>query len=230
MKTDFAWLARPGLAGGIDKTGERAGELLGLGFGSIEFGSVLADDLPALLGRLAGQRPVASTTAIGIGLGLPPELPPAELGREWRRGLACLAEFAGVAEYFSLNLSAAANRRFLTPPLRGALDEALAELAACRPALPIPLAVKLPAVDAVRLGPALAAAGVDQLTVVLPDGGDLAALSTLRAAAPRWRIVAVGGIVGAADVLAARAAGADGIQVHRLFLSHGPATPALLAA
>lgn len=230
MKTDFAWLARPGLAGGIDKTGERAGELLGLGFGCVEFGSVLADDLPALLARLAGQRPVGSTTAIGIGLGLPPELPPAELGREWRRGLARLAEFAGVADYLSLNLSAAANRRFLTPSLRGTLDEALAELAACRSALPIPLAVKLPAGDAVRLGPALAAAGVDQLTVVLPDGGDLAALSTLRAAAPRWRIVAVGGIVGAADVLAARAAGADGIQVHRLFLSHGPATPTLLAA
>lgn len=36
----FGWLNRPGLAGGIDKTGERADELLGLGFGSVEFGSV----------------------------------------------------------------------------------------------------------------------------------------------------------------------------------------------
>ena len=230
MKPAFWWLARPGLAGGIDKSGERAGELLGLGFGSVEFGSVLADDLPPLLSRLAGQRPAIAATAIGIGLGLPPDLPPAALGSEWRRGLGCLAEFGGVADYLSLNLSAAANRRFLTPPLRGTLDEALAELAACRHTLPIPLAVKLPAVDAVRLGPVLAAAGVDQLTVVLPDGGGLAALSAVRAAAPRRCIVAVGGIVGAADALAARAAGADGIQVHRLFLSHGPDTPALLAA
>ena len=53
MKPAFWWLARPGLAGGIDKSGERAGELLGLGFGSVEFGSVLADDLPPLLSRLA---------------------------------------------------------------------------------------------------------------------------------------------------------------------------------
>lgn len=228
MKTDFAWLARPGLAGGIDKTGERAGELLGLGFGSVEFGSVLADDLPALLGRLTGRRPVASESAIGIGLGLPPDLPPAALGSEWRRGLGCLAEFPGVADYLSLNLSAAANRRFLAPSLRDVLDEALAELAAGRPALPIPLAVKLPALDAARLWPTLAAAGIDQLTVVLPDNAGSAALSAVGATG--MRLVAVGGISSAADVQAARAAGADGIQVHRLFLSHGPATPALLAA
>ena len=228
MKPAFWWLARPGLAGGIDKSGERAGELLGLGFGSVEFGSVLADDLPPLLSRLAGQRPAIAATAIGIGLGLPPDLPPAALGSEWRRGLGCLAEFGGVADYLSLNLSAAANRRFLTPSLQGALDDALAELAACRNALPMPLAVKLPAHDAARFWPALAAAGVDQLTVVLPDNVGLAALSAVGAGG--LRLVAVGGIGSAADVQAARAAGADGIQVHRLFLSHGPATPALLAA
>lgn len=228
MKPAFWWLARPGLAGGIDKSGERAGELLGLGFGSVEFGSVLADDLPPLLSRLAGQRPAIAATAIGIGLGLPPDLPPAALGSEWRRGLGCLAEFGGVADYLSLNLSAAANRRFLTPSLQGALDDALAELAACRHALPMPLAVKLPAHDAARLWPALAAAGIDQLTVVLPDNVGLAALSAVGAGG--LRLVAVGGIGSAADVQVARAAGADGIQVHRLFLSHGPATPALLAA
>lgn len=230
MKPAFWWLARPGLAGGIDKTGERADELLGLGFGSIEFGSVLADDLPALLGRLAPRRPAFSASAIGIGLGLPPELPPAALGTEWLRGLDCMAESEGVADYLSLNLSAAANRRFLTPSLRGALDDALAELAACRHALPLPLAVKLPVADAARLGPALVAAGVDQLTVVLPDVGGSAALAAARVAVPCSRIVAVGGIASAADVQAARAAGADGIQVHRLFLSHGTATPALLAS
>ncbi len=92
----------------------------------------------------------------------------------------------------------------------------------------MPLAVKLPAHDAARLWPALAAAGVDQLTVVLPDNVGLAALSAVGAGG--LRLVAVGGIGSAADVQAARAAGADGIQVHRLFLSHGPATPALLAA
>lgn len=40
------WLQRPGLAGGIDQDGGRAAELLGHGFGSVEFGSVTAQPLP----------------------------------------------------------------------------------------------------------------------------------------------------------------------------------------
>ena len=39
-KSSFPWHARPGLAGGIDKDGTRGAELLGLGFGSVEFGTV----------------------------------------------------------------------------------------------------------------------------------------------------------------------------------------------
>lgn len=42
MSGVLPWLAQPGLAGGIDKDGSRAAELLGLGFGSVEFGSVTA--------------------------------------------------------------------------------------------------------------------------------------------------------------------------------------------
>ena len=229
MKNDFWWLARPGLAGGIDKTGERAAELLDVGFGSIEFGSTQAVDLPVLLARLATLRGQGATpTAVGIGLGLPPDLPPASLGSQWRQGVLSLADCPAVADYFSLNLSAAANRRFLTPSLSGALDDALAEVAACRAALPIPLAVKLPLADACRLGAVLADAGVDQLTVVLPETDAVAALSEACATLAGLRIVAVGGITCAADVAAVRAAGADGVQVHRLFVSHGPATPALL--
>ena len=39
------WLQRPGLAGGIDQDGGPP-ELLGHGFGSVEFGSVTAQPLP----------------------------------------------------------------------------------------------------------------------------------------------------------------------------------------
>ena len=39
MNTAF-WRQGPGLAGGIDKGGSRAAELLACGFGSVEFGTV----------------------------------------------------------------------------------------------------------------------------------------------------------------------------------------------
>lgn len=244
MNFCWPWLARPGLAGGIDKTGERAAELLRLGFGSVEFGSVQTEALPALLARLSAAHPAVNpknapeyqaadrlvNSATGIGLGLPAELPPARLGAEWQRGIEYIARRGAAAgvDYLSLNLSAAANRRFLEPPLRAALDSALAALAASRADLPIPLAVKLPAAAARLLGQALAAAGVDQLTVVLPEHGGLAAMAAVRGAVRGMRLVAVGGLANAADVAAVRAAGADGIQVHRLFVAHGAATPARL--
>lgn len=251
------WLDRPGLAGGIDKSGERAAELLGLGFGSVEFGSVtvrpLAEcnpGLDALLARLATQRmdrlPGAVDrekglkTAIGIGLGLPPTLPPEQLADEWLAGLRLLAEAPPVADYVSLNLSAAANRRFVGVELQPWLLAALAAVARFRqqqaPAQRPQLAVKLPVDAAPGLWPALLAAGVGQLTAVLPeDAGrfdSLARLRRLLAAAETAEggpaLVAVGGIVHASSRQQALAAGAQEIQVHRLFTRAGAATPELL--
>lgn len=257
MSAAFAWLHRPGLAGGIDKTGETAGELLAMGFGSVEFGSVtvapLAGSNPglaaliarlAILGRDGLAAPAGSAavnrkkrpkSAIGIGLGLPPELPAEGLADQWLEALHRLAEGPAVADYLSLNLSAAANRRFLGEALR---DELLAGLRAVagfrrhRPAGGQPrLAVKLPVAAVPGLWPALRQAGVEQLTVVLPDGGE--GLAGLRPAcqllaADGGRVVAVGGIRSAADYRAALAAGASGVQVHRLFVAEGAATVARL--
>lgn len=251
------WLDRPGLAGGIDKTGERAAELLGLGFGSVEFGSVtvrpLAESNPglgALLARLATQRmdllPGAVNrkkclkTAIGIGLGLPPTLPPEQLADEWLAGLRLLAEAPPVADYVSLNLSAAANRRFVGVELQPWLLAALAAVACFRrqqaPAQRPQLAVKLPVDAAPGLWPALLAAGVGQLTVVLPEDvrrfDSLARLRELAAETATEKggpaLVAVGGIVNAPSRQQALAAGAKEIQVHRLFTLAGAATPELL--
>ena len=82
-KSSFPWHARPGLAGGIDKDGTRAAELLGLGFGSVEFGTVAVGpragaELAALRARLAALPPRAPG-AIGIGLGQPADAAPRAL-------------------------------------------------------------------------------------------------------------------------------------------------------
>lgn len=226
------WLDGVGLAGGIDKTGERAGELLNAGFASVEFGSVTAAPLPgvscglpALLDRLAAVD--TRHAAIGIGLGLPPDLPPGQLPNQWLAGLRLLAARPAVADYLSFNLSAAANRRFVEPAQRPHLSAALAAVAEFRRSaagrhLPL-LAAKLPVAAAAALCDELRAAGIAQVTVVLPDGvlpGQ--ALAPLADRQGLWR-VAVGGIGSATDRQAAHAAGADGVQVHRLFIAHGAA-------
>ncbi len=244
------------MAGGIDKTGERAGELLGLGFGSVEFGSVtvapLAGSNPglsALLERIAipqgyflrgaVHREKQPKTAIGIGLGLPLDLPSTQLAAEWLAGLCLLAKAPAVADYLSLNLSAAANRRFVGVELRSILLDALAAVADFRSGQEANqrpfLALKLPVDAAPGLWPALVAAGFDQLTVVLPDGAgrleSLARVATLAASGEGPVLVAVGGIRDAVGRQAVCAAGAREVQVHRLFAEAGVATlDRLLAA
>lgn len=233
---NVTWHQRPGLAGGIDYDGSRAVELLSLGFGSVEFGSMQAQAMPAVLARLRAARSATSTvSAIGVGLGLAADMQPAALGAQWCLGVRCIMDCTGAVDYLSLNLSAAANRRFVTPELRGALDSALAQCAPLWAAWSIPVAIKLPIDDALRLSSVWSYAKVAQLTVVLSSGGtlgarnhDLATLALLRKSIGGVRIVAVGGIRSAADVAAVRAAGADGVQVHRLFTQHGSNCMAML--
>ena len=79
----FPWHARPGLAGGIDKDGTRAAELLGLGFGSVEFGTVAVGpragaELAALRARLAALPPRAPGATAN--LSVPPPSSPSERG------------------------------------------------------------------------------------------------------------------------------------------------------
>jgi dihydroorotate dehydrogenase len=240
----FGWLDRPGLAGGIDKTGERAGELLGLDFGSVEFGSVTSRPLPGsnpglqalILAIATVSRKKRPKSAIGIGLGLPPDLPAEALADEWLQGLGLLADLPPVLDYLSLNLSAAANRRFVGADLRPVLLDALAQVAQWHqkqsPVERPQLAVKLPLEAAIGLAPAIRQAGVGQMTVVISDAQarplGLAMLRQLCSAAPELRIVAVGGVRNATDRLEMLNAGCAGVQVHRLFVAAGAATPGLL--
>lgn len=239
---------RPGLAGGIDRDGSRAAELLAAGFGSVEFGTVTPEPEPgrqpgvaALVQRLAalGHRlpDCQNRTLIGIGLGLGRGAAPGALAAHWLAGLRAAWP---VADYLSFNLSAAAYRPLLGPEHAALLAAALAAVARERERLaakeqrPVALALKLP-LESQLLSPAAQmalAVGFDVVIPVLPQRPErfdwLHAWSQRIADAAQ--LVAVGGIRSSADVRAALAAGATGIQVHSVFVEQGSAClPPLLA-
>lgn len=233
MRRSFSWHARPGLAGGIDKDGLQAEALLSIGFGSVEFGSLMPDSQTAVAARLSAVHG-RWETAIGAGIGLPPEWPADALAAVWMAGLNALWP---MLDYLSFNLSAAANRRFLQTDYLPFLQQNCQALIARRDQLAassgryLPLALKLPLSGGDEALPGAAtiaaAAGFDQLTLVLPDdAGRFVRFKYLcdvleKSSGPPPVLLAVGGIRCAADVLAARQAGAAGVQVHRLFVEQG---------
>lgn len=236
-----AWLPqRPGLAGGIDKDGSRAAELLAAGFGSVEFGTVTPCPEPdvnpgvaALAARLRALSPCTrGDTRVGVGIGMSRDAAPAALATEWLHG--CHAAW-DVADYLSFNLSARRYQPWLTaarwPLLLQAFD-AVADERQRRIAAgdrSMPLALKLPLGPAgsfpLALAQAAAEAGFDAVIAVLPAcTGRLDRLRLLAAQLQgRAAIVAVGGIRTAADVCAAMAVGANAVQVHSVFAQLGAA-------
>lgn len=245
------FLPRVGLAGGIDRDGQRAAELLAAGFGSVEFGTVTPDAEPGEAGRhssvaLLVQRLAALDSSltnaknralIGVGLGLGQGAAPAALGAHWLAGLRAAAP---VADYLSFNLSAAANRPLLGAEHAAQLAAALATVANERERLAaggrrrVALALKLP-LDGEPLSAAAQmalAAGFDALIAVLPQRPER--FDWLQAWAQRIdaaaQLVAVGSIRSSVDVRAALDAGASGIQVHRVFVEQGRACLAPLLA
>lgn len=240
------WGARPGLAGGIDNDGSRAVELLAAGFGSVEFGTVTPrpeaghnPGVAALAARLAALGPRASGAArIGIGIGSGADAAPQALAAEWLSGLALAWD---AADYLSFNLSARRYRGLLDGAHWPLLLRALGAVAAerrrrCagggqRVGIALKLALGADGALPLDLAGAAADAGFDAVTAVLPGCG--AGLERLRALLPRLRgkaaLLAVGGIRNGADLRAALAAGADGVQVHTVFAQLGAAClPALL--
>lgn len=234
----FHWGRRPGLAGGIDKSGRQAAALLGAGFAAVEFGTVTPHPVPgqqpgvaALAAELARCTP-RGDSAIGIGLGMTPGAPPPALHDDWLYGLQ---QAAPVADYLSCNLSARAYRPLLAAEHDALLRQVLTAMVRERDRLAaasgrrLALALKMP-LASVRLAVAAATAGFDALILVQPDATPGA--MTLRGLAHQLHggpaLIAVGGIRHAADVRAALAAGAHGVQVHRLFAELGPACLALL--
>lgn len=240
------WHSRPGLAGGIDKDGSRAPELLAAGFASVEFGTVTPRPEPgsnpgvaALAARLSSLAPRnPGETRIGIGIGMGSSVAPTTLPAEWLSGLR---DAWGAADYLSFNLSARCYRPLLAAESLPLLLRAFAAVVAERQhrsaagGQRIALTLKLPlgSADAfpLTLAEAAADAGFDAVTAVLPEGA--ARLDHLHTLASRLggkaTLLAVGGIRNAADIRAALAAGADGVQVHTIFAQLGAAClPVLL--
>jgi dihydroorotate dehydrogenase len=235
-----------GLAGGIDKDGSRAVELLAAGFTSVEFGTVTPRPEPGsnpgvatLAARLSALAPRhCSDTRIGIGIGMGNDAAPSALAAEWLSGLG---DAWGAADYLSFNLSARSYRPLLAIEYLPLLSSAFAAVVAERrrrtaaSGQHVALALKLPLGSAgalpLVLAEAAADAGFDAVTAVLPEGA--ARLDRLQTLASRLRdkaaLLAVGGIRNAADIRAVLAAGADGVQVHTVFAQLGAAClPALL--
>jgi len=235
---DGKWPARLGLAGGIDKDGSRAAELLAMGFDSVEFGTVAPEAEPdgapgvrTLAARLAALAPCERSKArVGIGLGMSANAPPSALPGEWARGLH---EGWAAADYVSFNLSARRYRSLLNVDYASLLLRAFASVAAERDrrtragdqhvaiALKVPLGSEDPFPLALAEG--AADAGFDAVIGVLPE--DAGRLGQLRLLAGRLRgkaaVLAVGGVRTAADVHAALEAGASGVQVHTAFVQLG---------
>lgn len=241
------WLGLLGLAGGIDKDGSRAAELLAAGFDSVEFGTVTPQPEPgsspgvaALAARLAALAASTDTRigiGIGIGIGMGDGTEPAALATEWVCGLRAAWD---AADYLSFNLSARRYRPLLSaehlPLLRRAMEAVAAERqrrtkdsgrhVALTLKLPLGSGDLLPLI----LAEAAADAGFDAVTAVLPEQAER--LARLRHLAARLQgkaaLVAVGGIRDAGDVAAALACGASGVQVHTAFAQRGAACLASL--
>lgn len=239
------WPGGIGLAGGIDKDGSRAAELLAAGFDSVEFGTVIPrpesgehPGVVSLAARLAAMARCADTL-IGIGIGMGDGASPAALAAEWVCGLHAAYD---VADYLSFNLSARRYRPLLSAALLPLLTHAMEAVVAARRRCAkesgrrVALALKLPlgsdGMLPLILAEAAADAGFDAVTAVLPE--NVVRLSRLRHLAAHLHgkaaLVAVGGIRNAGDVAAALACGADGVQVHTIFAQCGAACLASLRA
>lgn len=225
------------LAAGHDRDGARAEELLAVGFGAVEFGSVCPAPVPgrhdgaaALAARLRLlRRERAFDCAIGINLGARPGAAPQELAREWLAGWDACRD---AADYLAFNLSAEDMQPLLAPWHGALLRQAFLALALARDelalarGLQVAVAVKLTlgAEGPLPLAAELAAeTGLDAVIAVLPEGA--ARFQRLREAAAcldgRCALVAVGGLRRAADVALARAAGAAAVQVYSAYAEQG---------
>ena len=188
-----------GLAAGFDKHAEAPDALLGLGFGSVEIGSVtprpqpgnprprvfrLAEDgavinrygfnsegIAAVAARLAGRE---RRGVLGVNLGKNKES--ADAAADYAAGAAALARFA---DYLVINVSSPNTPGLRALQDRAALDALVARVQAALPERPPPLLVKiapdmaaedLADIAAVARARALAGIIVSNTTIARPDG------------------------------------------------------------
>ena len=274
LKTRIAGLemANPvGLAAGLDKNGEALDGLSRLGFGAVECGSVtpraqagnpkprlfrLSEDR-AIINRMGfnneGLEPFAARlahrpkrTAIGANLGANKDTE--DKAADYVAGLRRLA---GLADYFTINISSPNTPGLRALQGREALDDLLGRIHEARPTDGAPVFLKIaPDLIGEEIGMIVEASLAHQIDALIVSNTTLERPSTLKsshageagglsgaplkpfaqkaleaaaeAAAGRLPLIAVGGIESGADAYARIRAGASAVQIYSALIYDGP--------
>ncbi len=274
LKTTIAGLemSNPvGLAAGLDKNGEALEGLSRLGFGAVECGSVtpraqagnpkprlfrLAEDR-AIINRMGfnneGLEPFAARlarrptrTAIGANLGANKDTE--DKAADYVIGLKKLA---GLADYFTVNISSPNTPGLRALQGREALDDLLGRIHEARPADGAPVFLKIaPDLIGEEIGMIVEASIAHRIDALIVSNTTLERPASLRsaykseagglsgaplkpfaqkaleaaaeAAGGRLPLIAVGGIADGADAYARIRAGASAVQVYSALIYEGP--------
>jgi len=274
LKTTIAGLemSNPvGLAAGLDKNGEALEGLSRLGFGAVECGSVtpraqpgnpkprlfrLAEDR-AIINRMGfnneGLEPFAARlarrptrTAIGANLGANKDTE--DKAADYVAGLKRLA---GLADYFTINISSPNTPGLRALQGREALDDLLGRINEARPADGAPVFLKIaPDLIGEEIGMIVEASIAHRIDALIVSNTTLERPASLRSAfagesgglsgAPlkpfalkaleaaseaadgRLPLIAVGGIASGEDAFARIRAGASAVQVYSALIYEGP--------
>ncbi len=274
LKTRIAGLemANPvGLAAGLDKNGEALDGLSRLGFGAVECGSVtpraqagnpkprlfrLSEDR-AIINRMGfnneGLEPFAARlahrpkrTAIGANLGANKDTE--DKAADYVAGLKRLA---GLADYFTINISSPNTPGLRALQGREALDDLLGRIHEARPTDGAPVFLKIaPDLIGEEIGMIVEASLAHRIDALIVSNTTLERPSTLKsshageagglsgaplkpfaqkaleaaaeAAAGRLPMIAVGGIESGADAYARIRAGASAVQIYSALIYDGP--------
>ncbi|MEN5113754.1 quinone-dependent dihydroorotate dehydrogenase [Brevundimonas diminuta] len=274
LKTTIAGLemSNPvGLAAGLDKNGEALEGLSRLGFGAVECGSVtpraqpgnprprlfrLAEDR-AIINRMGfnneGLEPFAARlarrptrTAIGANLGANKDTE--DKAADYVAGLKRLA---GLADYFTVNISSPNTPGLRALQGREALDDLLGRIHEARPADGAPVFLKIaPDLISEEIGMIVEASIAHRIDALIVSNTTLERPASLRsaykgeagglsgaplkpfaqkaleaaaeAAGGRLPLIAVGGIADGSDAWARIRAGASAVQVYSAMIYEGP--------
>ena len=274
LKTRIAGLemSNPvGLAAGLDKNGEALDGLSRLGFGAVECGSVtpraqagnprprlfrLSDDR-AIINRMGfnneGLEPFAARltrrpkrTPIGANLGANKDTE--DKAADYVAGLRRLA---GLADYFTVNISSPNTPGLRALQGREALDDLLGRINEARPADGAPVFLKIaPDLVGDEIGMIVEASLAHQIDALIVSNTTLERPASLKsafageagglsgaplkpfaqkaleaaaeAAAGRLPLIAVGGIESGADAWARIRAGASAVQIYSALIYEGP--------
>ena len=274
LKTRIAGLemSNPvGLAAGLDKNGEALDGLSRLGFGAVECGSVtpraqagnpkprlfrLSEDR-AIINRMGfnneGLKPFGARlarrptrTAIGANLGANKETE--DKAADYVIGLRRLA---GLADYFTINISSPNTPGVRALQGREALDDLLGRINEARPTDGAPVFLKIaPDLIGEEIGMIVEASLAHQIDALIVSNTTLERPATLKsgfageagglsgaplkpfaqkaleaaaeAAAGRLPLIAVGGIASGADAWARIRAGASAVQIYSALIYDGP--------